>query len=181
MIRKWLVKFYLLLSILSYCRCRLFKRIRHPLKLSGFCYCHQCHKNVLRLRLVKNKTIIKISFKEVLQQPLFLTYLCSFDLILILLLAKEAKLITSVSATYRQLRKGVILKTPACINSHFYSEHTRHEMLVVTVPDTNMQLCLSVKELVNNKKLLKSLRTANASNEERFNNSAASGRDCFLN
>jgi len=140
----------------------------YPLSLIGVHYSTKKHAEMVDLFNYRTQTMHKESLHHLLKRKHLLKKFHPLDLMLLSSLAKEEQNRHNIqlsSRTQKIFSESSELNSLNCVNTQYYSDRHHREMIIMTIPNSDHQVCLSVRELVNDRDLINKIRQCEFKNQ----------------
>ena len=133
----------------------------YPLQLVGVDFKKKSQEEMIQLTLAEKGKRFKISLQDIFKNNHYLMNLHPLDVAMLLMLFKEkGSNHPKLNNGYKFLSRMLNLTSFNHIESQFSAKYSRQEMLVITVPDTDSRVCLSVRQFINNQMLYSQIRSS---------------------
>jgi hypothetical protein len=116
------------------------------------------HDNVELFSLRKHYPI-KLPLAAAVRRPELLQQMSGLDVSILQTLAREEDL--RYGTTHNDFPNAISLSAFCCIEDDFFSTRHQKHMLVIEIPGSDHQQCLSLREFVNDESLLRAVRNFN--------------------
>lgn len=137
---------------------------RALLEAAGVQYSKELDQDIIEFKAKGKKHVFHAKLSTVLKKEKLLKKLHPFEVALMQLLFHEHKL-RHMLEEFRVKMTFPLIENFRLINRQFYSIKNKQEMLIISLPNSQQQLCLSARELLNQTHLVREICEANSSGD----------------